>query len=446
MILPWPRPILPLAEFNRGAFSFQLNLHLLLAEMNRAGSGGGSQSEYEARGYNVKGLLWQSLFFTGVENAYRLSTDYYMRHLIADGPYWHDYFASLGQWHMNRWSDGDSFVVDDIGHPMEGAVAAFIEIQNSPSQRMLRLSKSKAYWDSRFKAMLWATVFSTQQKIGPLGEAALGNDGGYTYVPGCAAPCPSWRPGQLYLNNTGWTDFIMTPAGGTVWVVMEDFLDREVSDRVQERFPHHMVFDNIVRASLNPTRTMANVMRWRTPWYRDYDHYSENRYLTPGIHFIPSDAEALRNAPRYELFIHYNAISLPVNTATCTYCRRVIPGYGVDFATRLARWADFDSDVDYQPNASQLPSDRSGGSILMGTFGLRSGLQYTHYALKAAIRPGFLSYSHAYETSPVAGGPTPDIGRITHFVTALAINADYDLTQVRHACEEIAGFDAGFWE
>ncbi len=398
--------------------------------MNRPGSSGGGDSEYGPQRYNVKGLLWQSLAFTGVEDTYRLFTDSYMRHLIADGPYWHNYIASMGQWHMNRWNDGDSFLVDDIGHPMQGAVSAFIEIQNSPSQRVLRISKTKAYWDSRFKAMLWATVFSTQQKIGPLGEAALGSAGGYTYVQNCQFPCKSYIPGVTkYTNNTGWTDFIMTPVGGTAWSVMEDFLDREISDRVQERFPHHMVFDNILRASLNPSRTMANLMRWRTPWYRDWAHYPVNRHITPGIHFIPSDEYALRHAPRYELFLHYNAISLPVNTSTCTYCRRMIPGYGVGFAARMARWVDFDSDVDYQPNASPLPSDRAGGSILMGTFGLRTGLQYTHYALKVALRPGFLSYSHAYETSPVAGGPTPDIGRITHFVTALAINADYDVSR-----------------
>lgn len=415
--------------FRDGA-GVHVNLDPLFAAMNRPNPSGGGDLEYELPGhYDVRGLLWQSLAFTGVENSFRLFTDRYMRHLIADGPYWHNYIASLGQWHMNRWSDGDDFLVDDIGHPMEGAVSAFIEIQNSPRQRVLRLSKSKAYWRSRFLAMMWATVFSVQQKIGPLGEAALGNDGGYTYVPNCQTPCKSWRPGQTYLNNTGWTDFIMTPVGGTAWVVMEDFLDREVSDRIQERFPRHMVFDNIVRASLNPTRTMANVMRWRTPWYRDWMRYPRNRHITPGIDFIPSDKAALRRAPRYGIFLHYNAISLPVNTATCSHCRRWTSGYGVGFAARLARWVDFDSDVDYQPNASPKPSDRAGGNIIMGTFGFRSGLQYRHYALKVALRPGFLSYSRAYETSPTAGGPTPDIGRITHFITALAVNADYDVSR-----------------
>ncbi|MGH9590010.1 MAG: hypothetical protein ACRD25_06425, partial [Terracidiphilus sp.] len=202
--------------------------------------------------YNVKGLLWQSLAFTGFETAYRVGTDNYMRYLIAHGPYWSNYMASMDHWDMTRWSDGDDFIVDEIGHPMQGAVSGFIEIQNGPRQRVLEFGKSKAYWRSRFLALMWATVFSTQQKVGPLGEASLGSAGGYTYVPGCQFPCPSWRPGQTYLNNTGWTDFIMTPVGGTGWVVMEDLLDREVSDRLESRFPNSHAFDNIVRAALNP--------------------------------------------------------------------------------------------------------------------------------------------------------------------------------------------------
>lgn len=406
----------------------RLNLGRFFVPMNRPtvqGSGGAEQPDR----YNVKGLLWQSLAFTGIELGFRMSTDSYMRYLIAHEPYWHDYFASMQHWDMTRWSDGDDFVVDEIGHPMQGAVSGFIEIQNGPRQRLLEFGKSKAYWRSRFLALMWATVFSTQQKIGPLGEAALGSAGGYTYVPNCQFPCPSWRPGKTYLNNTGWTDFIMTPVGGTAWVVMEDFLDREISDRLENRFPDNHVLDNIVRGALNPARSMANFVRWRNPWYRDFEHYPVNRHITPGIHFIPSDDDAARRAPRFELFPHFAAISLPVNTATCLGCRRMIPGYGIGFSARLARWVDFDSDMDYHSNASPLPSYRAGGSATMATFGLRTGVQYTHYAIKVSLRPGFLSYSHAYEIDPATGLATTGTGRITHFVTAMAINADYDLSR-----------------
>lgn len=425
--------------FNAATPAFHVNLNPLFASMSRPGpSADKASASRKDQRYNVSGLLWQSLAFTGFEEAFRLATDPFLRHLLADSPFWNNYVASLGQWRMNRWSDGDDFLVDDIGHPMQGAVSAFIEIQNSPRQRVLRISKTKAYWDSRFKALLWATVFSTQQKIGPLGEAGIGNDGGYTYVQGCAFPCPGYVPGKSkYTNNTGWTDFIMTPVGGTAWAVFEDLLDREISDRVQAHF-RSPVFPNILRASLNPARSMANFMRWRNPWYRDYEHYPADRHITPGIHFIPGDEDALRSAPRFEVFPHFNAISLPVNTSACFRCRQWLSGYGVGFSARLSHWFDFDSDMDYHSDASPIPSDRAGGSIIMGTFGLRSGVQYAHYAVKAAVRPGFLSYSDAYETSPTAANPTPSTGRITHFVAALAINADYDINR-RFAFRAVVG-------
>lgn len=403
-----------------------IDLTPIFLRMNRTADAASAQASGR---FNMKGMLWQSLAFIGVENTYRLITDANMRRLTADKPYWADYIASMKQWNMRRWWDGDSILVDDIGHPMEGGVASFIEIQNSPRQRTLRFANSREYWRSRFLGMMWATVYSTQQKIGPLGEAALGSDGGITYPLDCPYPCKNYVPGVTkYTNNTGWTDFIMTPVVGSVWVVGEDYLDLHVSDRIEDRFGDN-AFTKIVRGAINPTRTMANLMRWRTPWYRDFQEDSSNPHITRAIHFLPSDDDAVHNAPRFEVFPHFNAISLPVNTASCSHCRQMLGGYGVGFSARLTKWVDFDSDVDYHSNASPLPSDRAGGNITLGTFGFRSGLQYAHYALKASIRPGFLSYDHAYETSPTKTAPTPDIGRITHFTTALAINGDYILTR-----------------
>ena len=274
--VPW----VPLeADGNRPAIGIaaqgaHLDLNPLFAAMDRpdpdlAGAGVASPRIYPPNErYHLGLMLWESLAFTGVEDTFRLFTDPYMRELVVDKPYWADYKASMGQWNMRRWNDGDDFLVDDIGHPMQGAISAFIEIQNSPRQRDLRIGKSKEYWRSRFLSMMWATVFSTQQKIGPLGEAALGSAGGYTYTQNCAYPCPSYIPGVTkYTNNTGWTDFITTPTIGQLSVMLEDFLDLEVSDRLQ-RNHIQAPFPKIVRGALNPSRTFANAMRWRKPWYR----------------------------------------------------------------------------------------------------------------------------------------------------------------------------------
>jgi hypothetical protein len=416
----------------------RVDLTPFLTHFSQAAEGTQPTLQEQEEHYHWKGLLWQSFAFFGVENSFRLMTDEYFRYLTADKPFWHDYIASVRQWNMGRWSDGDDFLVAYVGHPMQGAITSFIEIQNDPHDRFLEISATRAYWMSRFKGFLWNTVYSTDQKVGPLGETALGSEGGYTYVAGCHYPCGLYLTNPKYTNNTGWVKLISTPVVGTIWGLGEDFLDRYVSDRVQEGRPD-AVFPKILRGSLNPCRTMANALRLKTPWYRDFQH-TDDMY-TPAVHFISEREQIVRSLPRFEIFPHFNALSLPINTEQCSACRRTTIGSGTGFSYRFSRWFDLDSDLNYQPEASPLPSYRAGGSVISGTFGFRVGIQTPNYALKAAVRPGFVSYDHAYFLTPATytymGAPAyPDApptaigpGRITHFATALIINADYGLTR-----------------
>jgi len=414
----------------QSAQGFQLNLNGIFAGMDRPAAVSVSGVAESTEHYHWKGLLWQSFAFFGMENSYRLVTDYYFRHLLADAPFWQNYADSMGQWNMRRWSDGDDFLVAYIGHPMQGSVTEFIEIQNDPHARLLRIDDGRPYWNSLFKSFLWNTAYSTDQKIGPLGESALGSEGGYTYALHCQVPCKSYKPGLYQVtNNTGWVKLVSTPVVGTLWTLAEDFLDRYISDPLQNHIGPDKLFPELIRSGLNPCRSMANFLRWRAPWYRDFQHDIYDMRITRRVNFLPSDDAVVRAAPRFELFPHFNAISLPVNTASCFRCRQTTTGFGVGFASRLTRRVDFDSDLNYLAGASPLPSDRAGGSIVMGTFGLRSGFVAQHFAVKGSLRPGFLSYSRAYETSPAAGSPTPNIGRITHFTTALALNADLDISR-----------------
>jgi hypothetical protein len=411
----------------------RIDLDALFARMDRPASGtmgaglAGDGTEQTPERYHWKGLLWESFAFFGVENAQRLFADSYFRVLTADKPFWHDYIASVKQWNWHRWSDGDDFLVAYIAHPLQGSVTEFIEIQNSPTQRELRISDGKPYWHSLFISSLWATAYSFDQKLGPLGETALGSEGGYDYVVGCKYPCV-YVPGMKVTNNTGWVKLVSTPVIGSVWTIVEDFLDRFVSDRVQGD-EYVRVFPKILRGSLNPARTLANAMRWRKPWYRDFQHDAPNLHMTARPHFLPGDDQLILSSPRYDFFPHYYAISLPVNTESCSHCRQLINGFGFGFAGRVATYLDLDSDVGYLPNASPLPSDRAGGNVVNGTFGLRSGYTSKYFSLKAFLRPGFLSYDRAYQASPSATNATPPIGRITHFTTTLGIDADFNINR-----------------
>jgi hypothetical protein len=79
-------------------------------------------------GYHWGGLIGQSLLFSIVENGFRAASDDQIRSLVATKPFWHDYVASMRHFNMGRWNDGDDFLVNYVGHPMQGAVSGYIPV------------------------------------------------------------------------------------------------------------------------------------------------------------------------------------------------------------------------------------------------------------------------------------------------------------------------------
>ncbi len=422
-----------------------------------------SEDEEDAYGrYQWRDLIWQTIEFNVAENGFRVSSDYVMRDLLAHKPFWHDFLASNRQWNMGRWSDGDDFLVDEIGHPMQGAVSAYLEIQNSPSESRIEWG-DPGYVRSRFKGFLWATVFSTHEKIAPAGEAGVGNDGGFTYGNQCHYICTSktFGPGTgdtKYTNNTGWTDFIVTPTVGMLWVLAEDVLDRKVSDRLTEAYTDQQ-WPKAIRGALNPSRSFANLLRWRMPWYRDFQ---ESPVQPPRVHWFASDEQiAARALPRFQFAPYVSAFSIAANTAQCFNCRRTVVGQGVETTLRLRGWLGFDAAFTHHADASPLPSDRAGGNMLVALFGLSASRSWHYYVAHAALRQGFVRFDQAYLTSPVTfvvpvyptnvgttaiSPPTPanpepgvinatgtplepKLGDINHFVWDANVSVDYKLTR-----------------
>ncbi len=398
--------------------------------------------------YHWTGLLVQSFEFNALETMFRLATDNTLRSLTVDKPFWHDYIASLQQFNMRRWNDGDNFLTNYVGHPLQGGVAAFIEIQNSPTQSRIQWNRP-GYWSSRTKALAWTTIFSTYSEIGPTGEAGIGSEGGYTYDTKCILHCnPVTAPESgRDTNNTGWVDFIVTPSVGMLWVFAEDFLDKDVSARIMAHARPNAKYPKVIRGALNPSRTFANALRGRNPWYRDWEHPEvENLNLDqgPSMHFLrlwEKGNGELAEYPgwqRFEIAPHSTSFATTVTTAHCQYCVRMTQGAGVQVSAELWKYLYADTDVSYQPGASSRSSDRAGGDLLTGYFGIRIGKHTPNYAVNLSIRPGFLRFNDAYLTSVPLSTPTvpapmetiaPPTGTITHFAWNTMLAGDYKLTQ-----------------
>jgi hypothetical protein len=60
----------------------------------------------------------------------------------------------------------------------------------------------------------------------------------------------------------------VTPIGGWVWAIGEDFMDRYVIRRLDQRTENPFYLFSM--SFLNPCRGFANLMRYHAPWYRDY--------------------------------------------------------------------------------------------------------------------------------------------------------------------------------
>lgn len=190
--------------------------------------------------------LRQSGMFLGIQHSYRLGLQPSTREELR-GPFIRDYFTSVRG--LSGWDDGDSALANYVGHPMAGAIAGFIQIQNDPSGMTQEFGSSRQYWRSRLRALAWSAAFSTQYELGPLGEAAIGNVG---KTPG----------------TKGAVDLVITPVLGLAWLITEDVLDRRVVLPLEKRLQSPMA-RLMIRSWLNPSRSFTNALRFKTPWHRD---------------------------------------------------------------------------------------------------------------------------------------------------------------------------------
>jgi hypothetical protein len=203
----------------------------------------------DSRGTKWGNVAAQSLFFVGVMHAWRLAVEPDTRAAL-DGPFFKDYWNAVRQ--LRGWSDGDSTLTNYIGHPMMGSIAGRILLQNQPASRDLQPGWDRQYAKSMLKAFGYSFAFSVQWEVGLISEGTIGNA----------------TPNQYSNHPFSYIDLVVTPTLGTVWTIGEDLLDKYVIRRI-ERKTDNRAARLFARSLLNPTRSFANLMRIKKPWYRD---------------------------------------------------------------------------------------------------------------------------------------------------------------------------------
>lgn len=360
-----------------------------------------------------KPTILQTLEVTVFNHAWRAAWDPGMRYLIAHKPLWHDYGASLTDYNMNYWSDGDNFVVNDVGHPMEGAVFGRVMLQNYP-RSFVQIGLHNGYWTTRLQSLAWMTLWSTQFEIGPLSETSLGNQGGYYYSIGCGtkASCLTTPPYSAGVNNhtgiggltnnTGWTDFIITPVMGLGWILAEDTIDRYIVTPIARE--HRIIGGRFLRSALEPTRSFAALFAGKFPWMlpAPENNFVVNSRPKPVKVKDPNEPEL----QHFELGTQYTNINLPVLSTNCAVaCRQNLSAMGTTFNYNFMRGFGFDSSLNF------IPAQQGSSAMMQGLFGVRLGQRFEHVGIFGKVRPGFIYYDKA-----MPGGGNPNPTSLTRFV------------------------------
>ncbi|MEO5857953.1 MAG: hypothetical protein ABIR33_03295 [Pyrinomonadaceae bacterium] len=198
--------------------------------------------------FHWKPAILQSVLIQGFQLSYALVIQEKTRRALK-GPFFRDYWDSIKG--TKGWSDGNKFFTNYIAHPMQGGMTGFIFVQNHDRAKKQIFAESKQYWKDRLKAFAWSAAWSANWEFGPVSQSSIGNVGLY--------------------GHQGYVDSVITPTVGTGWLLTEEALDRYLIRHLEMSGPK---VKKLLRTFLNPMRSVANLLRFKEPWYRDrpYGH------------------------------------------------------------------------------------------------------------------------------------------------------------------------------
>jgi hypothetical protein len=181
------------------------------------------------------------------------------------GPFFSGWFSTVSMYHFNRWDDDDKFITSNLAHPMQGAIVAAIFWQNDDHVRFSDQDfHSAAYRKALLQAFAFVTFDAVQFKLGPLSESSIGNVG---------LPAHWWDQDCKQLNipcepRTGMNDLVLNETGGMVMTIGFQWLDKHLQKRIEAHTQSRALIDT-TRMLTNPPASVANIVRFRRPWFRD---------------------------------------------------------------------------------------------------------------------------------------------------------------------------------
>jgi hypothetical protein len=373
----------------------------------------------EEQGFHWRQALKESLTFLAIEQAYVIHSDFswvVSENGVPFNHYWRDYRQSLSEWTHSGWNDGDPNWYGYVGHPIQGALTGFIQIQNDPQGQRLEFSRTKAYWWSRFKAGLWNAAYSTQWNLGPVSEVTVEKYG--------TKDRPPWNYNGSFpcshhcLTGVGQIDIVMTPLGGTGWLIGEDFLDKEIVRRVEGATQNHLLIDT-VRCALNPVRGGANILHGERPWYRASRDVEKLSFVRDQKK-VTFAKEIPKSAPTHgDVFLGYSHMGtakcqVPISDAA-TACN--------PFSAKISDLGGWNTSVEkrylrYFGAVADISRQYGGVSESNFLFGLRGGASIGRFRPFAEALVGAVQ---AHES----GSATSNSG--TSFAAALGVGADFRL-------------------
>jgi hypothetical protein len=215
------------------------------------------------------GIHWRSLIrewwtWIAIEQTERILKEPKTRDQLS-GPFFRDWFNTVSVYHFDNWDDGGKYITSYLAHPSQGAIAEAIFWQNNDHVRFSEQDfHNAAYRNALLQAFAFATVDAVLWKVGPLSESSIGNVG---------LPVRSWDRDCKALHipcvdRTGVSDMVMNEVGGTALTIGFQWLDKHLQKGIEQRV-HNRALIDATRVLTNPPQSMANIVRFRPPWFRD---------------------------------------------------------------------------------------------------------------------------------------------------------------------------------